>query len=188
MSLVFSAYHAVLAIKDERENALAACDGLRERQQVSESVLLKRLIDSAVHSVGQRDADVLRSPPPTAARLAPMRTSASGRSMAVDRTGGGAADGGSDLRLRPGTRAPADTLATSQGGAHGAEARCMDAHATRASEARSSLAEGRISLESGRPKLMTTPNLWNQDGMQWPIYWRHRARGGLPKASAGSST
>jgi hypothetical protein len=34
-----------------------------ERQQVSESVLLKRLIDSAVHSVGQSESDVLRSPP-----------------------------------------------------------------------------------------------------------------------------
>jgi len=35
---------------------------LAERQQVAESVLLKRLIDSAVHSVGQSDAEVLRSP------------------------------------------------------------------------------------------------------------------------------
>src|SRR5690606_12847972 len=35
---------------------------LAERQQVTESVLLKRLIDSAVHSVGQRDAEVLKSP------------------------------------------------------------------------------------------------------------------------------
>jgi hypothetical protein len=35
---------------------------LAERQQVTESVLLKRLIDSAVHSVGQSDAEVLRSP------------------------------------------------------------------------------------------------------------------------------
>ncbi len=35
---------------------------LAERQQVTESVLLKRLIDSAVHSVGQSDAEVLKSP------------------------------------------------------------------------------------------------------------------------------
>lgn len=34
---------------------------LAERQQVTESVLLKRLIDSAVHSVGQSDTEVLRS-------------------------------------------------------------------------------------------------------------------------------
>ena len=35
---------------------------LAERQQVTESVLLKRLIDSAVHSVDQSDAEVLKSP------------------------------------------------------------------------------------------------------------------------------
>jgi hypothetical protein len=35
---------------------------LAERQQVTESVLLKRLIDSAVHGVAQSDAEVLGSP------------------------------------------------------------------------------------------------------------------------------
>lgn len=34
---------------------------LAERQQVTESVLLKRLVDSVVHSVGQSDTEVLRS-------------------------------------------------------------------------------------------------------------------------------
>lgn len=35
---------------------------LAERQQVTESVLLKRLVDSAVHSVGQSYAELLNSP------------------------------------------------------------------------------------------------------------------------------
>ena len=35
---------------------------LAERQQVTESVLLKRLVDSAMHGVGQSDAEVLSSP------------------------------------------------------------------------------------------------------------------------------
>ncbi len=35
---------------------------LAERQQVTESVLLKRLVDSAVHSVGQSGAELLNSP------------------------------------------------------------------------------------------------------------------------------
>lgn len=35
---------------------------LSERQQISESVLLKRLIDSALQGVGQSDTDVLKAP------------------------------------------------------------------------------------------------------------------------------
>jgi Relaxase/Mobilisation nuclease domain len=72
--------------------------------------MVKKLVDLAARSVDQSDAQILKPPAPSVARLTPMRASASGRSAAAERTSRRPADGRSHLRLGPGALAPSDAL------------------------------------------------------------------------------
>jgi hypothetical protein len=94
---------------------------LAEHQQMTESGLLKRLVDSAVRSVGEIDADALKS---SGRRLRGARTNVRLHpdDKLTARAGGVAADGSSDVYIGSCTGPSAKPLSAAQGRVVGAQA------------------------------------------------------------------